>query len=136
MLMDTQTIRSTMTDVSPRKTGAPVVLENLTRQFGTAKALDGFTLNIAPGEFVALLGPSGCGKTTALRVLAGFERPDIGRVTVDGHDVVHVPAQKRRHWDGLPELLTVSEHERPRQRGLRGLQLRHQRSAPRRARAR
>ena len=95
MSMDTQSPPSTMTDVSPTKNGAPVVLENLTRQFGTTKALDGLTLHIEPGEFVALLGPSGCGKTTALRVLAGFESPDIGKVMVDGKDVVHVPAQKR-----------------------------------------
>src|ERR1039458_8549568 len=94
MSMDTQTPPSTMTDVSPPKTGAPVVLENLTRRFGTTKALDGFTLHIEPGEFVALLGPSGCGKTTALRVLAGFERPDGGRVLVDGSDLSHGRAQK------------------------------------------
>jgi putative spermidine/putrescine transport system ATP-binding protein len=134
MLMDTQTIRSTMTDVSPRKTGAPVVLENLTRQFGTAKALDGFTLNIAPGEFVALLGPSGCGKTTALRVLAGFERPDIGRVTVDGHDVVHVPAQKR-DMGMVFQSYSLFPNMSARDNVAFGLQLRHQRSAPRRARA-
>src|SRR6202167_2537700 len=95
MSMDTQSPPITSTETPPPKSGAPVVLENLTRRFGTTKALDGFTLKIEPGEFVALLGPSGCGKTTALRVLAGFERPDIGRVTVDEKDVVHIPAQKR-----------------------------------------
>jgi putative spermidine/putrescine transport system ATP-binding protein len=75
--------------------GAPVVMERLVRHFGATKALDGFSLDISPGEFVALLGPSGCGKTTALRVLAGFERPDSGRVLVDGSDVSPVPAQRR-----------------------------------------
>ena len=55
----------------------------------------GSRLSIAPGEFVALLGPSGCGKTTALRVLAGFERLDGGRVVVDGQDLANVSAQKR-----------------------------------------
>ena len=75
--------------------GSPVLLEGLVRTFGKVRALDGLTLSIEPGEFMALLGPSGCGKTTALRVLAGFERPDAGRVVVDGVDLSRVSAQKR-----------------------------------------
>ena len=76
-------------------TGSRVVLENLVRSYGQVRALNGFTLAIEPGEFVALLGPSGCGKTTALRVLAGFEQPDSGRVLVDDQDLSSVSAQKR-----------------------------------------
>ena len=76
-------------------TGARVELENLVRRYGSVQALNGFSLSIEPGEFVALLGPSGCGKTTALRVLAGFEQPDTGRVVVDGNDLANVSAQKR-----------------------------------------
>lgn len=75
--------------------GTTVRLENLVRTFGKTRALDGFSLSIERGEFVALLGPSGCGKTTALRVIAGFERVDSGHVFVDEQDISRVSAQKR-----------------------------------------
>jgi putative spermidine/putrescine transport system ATP-binding protein len=75
--------------------GTSVSLRDLTRVFGATRALDGMSLDIAPGELVALLGPSGCGKTTALRIVAGFETATTGEVLVDGRDVQGVPAAKR-----------------------------------------
>jgi putative spermidine/putrescine transport system ATP-binding protein len=72
-----------------------VEFRGLRRVFGKTVALDGLDLTIEPGQFVALLGPSGCGKTTALRCVAGFERPDSGAVLVDGKDITDVPANKR-----------------------------------------
>ncbi|HUB72283.1 MAG TPA: ABC transporter ATP-binding protein [Acidimicrobiales bacterium] len=75
--------------------GTAVALRDLSCVFGTVRALDGMSIDIAPGEFLALLGPSGCGKTTALRILAGFENATSGRVLVDGRDIQDVPAQKR-----------------------------------------
>jgi len=75
--------------------GVEVRLDDLQRRYGNATALAGLTLTLAPGELVALLGPSGCGKTTALRLLAGLEEPDSGRVVVDGVDVTNVPANRR-----------------------------------------
>jgi putative spermidine/putrescine transport system ATP-binding protein len=75
--------------------GAPVSLTSLNRHFGAVRALDGLTVDVVPGELVALLGPSGCGKTTALRILAGFETADSGTVTVDGKEISHIPASRR-----------------------------------------
>jgi putative spermidine/putrescine transport system ATP-binding protein len=115
-------------------TGAPVVFDNLTRRFGATTALDRLSLDIAPGELVALLGPSGCGKTTALRVLAGFERPDAGRVLVDGKDVSHVPAQ-RRDMGMVFQSYSLFPNMNARDNVAFGLQVRHQRASQRRAKA-
>ena len=65
------------------------------RWYGSVHALDGLSIDIAPGELVALLGPSGCGKTTALRALGGLDEVDQGRILVDGKDITNVPANKR-----------------------------------------
>src|SRR6201993_5566476 len=75
--------------------GTSVRLQDLSRSFGATRALDGLSIEIAPGELVALLGPSGCGKTTALRIVAGFETADSGSVLVDGKDISSVPAARR-----------------------------------------
>ncbi|HQR39752.1 MAG TPA: ABC transporter ATP-binding protein, partial [Blastocatellia bacterium] len=74
----------------------PVVsLRNITKKFGPLAAVDSVTLDVAPGEFVTLLGPSGCGKTTLLRVIAGFESPDIGEVWIGTENVTNVPPHRR-----------------------------------------
>jgi len=74
---------------------AGVRLQSLRRRFGEVVALDGIDLDIASGEFVSFLGPSGCGKTTALRLIAGFDRPTSGRVFVEDKDITGVAPNKR-----------------------------------------
>ncbi len=66
------------------------------KRFGTIQAVDNVSLEIKKGEFFSLLGPSGCGKTTMLRIAAGFEEPDAGRVFLDGRDITDLPPNKRK----------------------------------------
>jgi spermidine/putrescine transport system ATP-binding protein len=72
-----------------------VQLLDVTKRFGSVEAVRSLDLDIARGEFFTLLGPSGCGKTTTLRVIAGFEEPDTGRVLIDGADVEGLPSFRR-----------------------------------------
>ena len=72
-----------------------VRIEGLTKRFGAITAVDGVDLEIRRGELFALLGGSGCGKTTLLRMLAGFEVPDGGRIVIDGQDMTGVPPHLR-----------------------------------------
>ncbi|HWV84610.1 MAG TPA: ABC transporter ATP-binding protein [Capillimicrobium sp.] len=77
-----------------------LALDGISKAFGPVTAVDAASLHVGRGEFVALLGPSGCGKTTALRVVAGFERPDAGTVAIDGRTVAGpgtFVAPERRH---------------------------------------
>ena len=72
-----------------------VSFENVTKRFGDVAAVDALSLDIAEGEFFALLGPSGCGKTTLMRLLAGFETPDAGRILLGGQDIAALPPHRR-----------------------------------------
>ena len=74
---------------------AAVSMRGVRKTFGSTVALESLDLEIETGELVCLLGPSGCGKTTALRILAGFERPDAGQVEVGGTDITRTPTEKR-----------------------------------------
>jgi len=70
-------------------------IEGIAKSFGNFRAVDKLSLDIRAGEFFALLGPSGCGKTTLLRMLAGFETPDEGRILLDGKDIAQVLPHER-----------------------------------------
>ena len=78
-----------------RRVPAIVELANVTRRFGEVPALDDVSLAIERGEFFSLLGPSGCGKTTLLRILAGLDFPDSGRVRLGGRDADELAAHRR-----------------------------------------
>jgi putrescine transport system ATP-binding protein len=76
--------------------GMPLLrIDAVVKTFGGFRAVDALSLDIRAGEFFALLGPSGCGKTTLLRMLAGFETPDEGRILLDGKDIAQVPPHQR-----------------------------------------
>src|SRR5205085_7693156 len=70
-------------------------IEGVSKNFGSFRAVDRLSLDIRAGEFFALLGPSGCGKTTLLRMLAGFETPDEGRILLGGRDIALVLPHER-----------------------------------------
>lgn len=74
---------------------ARLEVEDLRKRFGPVVAVDGVSFSVDPGEILVLLGPSGCGKTTALRCIAGLERPDAGDVRLDGRSILGLPPEKR-----------------------------------------
>ncbi|MCQ2389164.1 MAG: ABC transporter ATP-binding protein [Kiritimatiellae bacterium] len=73
-----------------------LVFDRVTKRFGALTAVDDVSISIKKGEFFSLLGPSGCGKTTLLRMLGGFERPDSGRIYLNGRDITNAPPNVRR----------------------------------------
>ncbi|HUO54300.1 MAG TPA: ABC transporter ATP-binding protein [Rhodoblastus sp.] len=106
-------------------------LQGLTKSFGRDRAVDGVDLEVAEGEFFALLGGSGSGKTTLLRMIAGFERPDRGRVLIDDADMTDAPPHRRpvnmmfQSYALFPHMSVAKNVEFGlRQEGLRGTELR------------
>lgn len=72
-----------------------LILEGIVKRFGEHEVLKGIDLEVYPGEILALLGPSGCGKTTLLRVVAGLENPEAGRIFLEGKEITSLPPEKR-----------------------------------------
>jgi putative spermidine/putrescine transport system ATP-binding protein len=116
------------------RAGVEVRLEELRRGYGAVTALDGLSLTLAPGELVALLGPSGCGKTTALRLVAGLEEANGGRVVIDGEDVTRLGANKR-DIGMVFQAYSLFPHMTAQQNVAFGLFLRHVRDAEAKRRA-
>jgi putative spermidine/putrescine transport system ATP-binding protein len=114
--------------------GIEVRLEELSRRYGPVVALDDLNLTMAPGELVALLGPSGCGKTTALRLVAGLEEANGGRVVFGGKDVTGLPANQR-DVGMVFQAYSLFPHMTAMQNVAFGLRLRHKSSDARRRRA-
>ncbi len=79
----------------PEDRSVAIALEGVSKRFGKVEAVNSVTLAIAEGEFFSLLGPSGCGKTTTLRMIAGFDVPDEGRIVLQGQDVTSVAPSRR-----------------------------------------
>jgi putrescine transport system ATP-binding protein len=72
-----------------------ITIDGVTKRYGAVVAVDHLSVEMEAGEFFALLGPSGCGKTTLMRLIAGFETPDEGRILIDGQDMAQVPPHER-----------------------------------------
>jgi ABC-type Fe3+/spermidine/putrescine transport system ATPase subunit len=89
-------LRGRLGERGGRPAGRGVVqVDDVSRRFGEVTALDAVSLAVEQGEFLTLLGPSGCGKTTLLRCVAGFDRPDEGRILLGGRDITRQPPNRR-----------------------------------------
>src|ERR1700730_6805317 len=123
-----------MSEPQVPRAGVEVRLEDLRRSYAGVTALNGLSLTLAPGELVALLGPSGCGKTTAMRLVAGLEEADSGRVMFGGKDVTGLPASKR-DVGMVFQAYSLFPHMTAGQNVEFGLTLRHKTADERRRRA-
>jgi len=85
-------------------------IDRLIKRFGGYTAVNGLSINIAPGELFALLGPNGAGKTTTINCLLGFIRPDEGRALIDGLNVVEAPLETKRRLAYIPEQVNLYGH--------------------------
>lgn len=88
-----------------------IEIQNITKQFGNFTALQPINLTVPTGKLTSLLGPSGCGKTTLLRIIAGLELADTGRILFDGVDVTDTPVQKTPHRLYVSALRPISPYE-------------------------
>ena len=93
-----------------------IAIRGLTKTYGSTRAVENLSLDVAPGEIVGLIGPNGAGKTSTLRCIAGVHRPTQGSVSIGGHDIVRQPIEAKRlvafvaDEPHLFEHLTVREH--------------------------
>jgi ABC-2 type transport system ATP-binding protein len=95
-----------------------IAVQQLSKVYGSFKAVDGLSFTVGPGEVVGLIGPNGAGKTSTLRCLVGIQAPSAGTITIDGHDIVKDPVAAKQRIAFMPdephlfEYLTVTEHLR------------------------
>lgn len=82
-------------EIAVSRLGAPVQFRDISKRYGSFRAVDGLQLEIRAGEFMTLLGPSGSGKTTTLMLIAGFDTPSTGEILIDGVPVVRLPPHRR-----------------------------------------
>ena len=88
-----------------------IELKNLCKSYDELTILDNFSLNIKKNEFLTLLGPSGCGKTTTLKIIAGFEYADDGKVIFEGKDINNTTSLSKTSKYSIPKICFISSYE-------------------------